>query len=74
MMTPNMLERASAGFRRGYNDSRSNRLSMLPTMTLGTFAHADYKDGWDAAKIDRRNVNKLFAASNPIGPEFETLV
>lgn len=55
MMTPNMLNRATHNFRRGYNDCHMARESILETLTPGTFAHTDYSDGWKAAEAELRN-------------------
>jgi hypothetical protein len=52
MMTPNMLERATPGYRRGYNDAINYREPA--TLFNGPWEKQDYCDGYRAGMIERR--------------------
>lgn len=56
MLTPNALERATPGFRRGYNDAANGRgvQHTAEEGLPGTFAHTDYMDGYAAAENDMK--------------------
>jgi hypothetical protein len=58
MMTPQMLERATSHFRAGYRAAYRNaglaaNLSANPYLP-GTFAHADWHDGYSAGMAELR--------------------
>jgi hypothetical protein len=53
MMTPAMLERGSAAFRRGYNDALLDR-PYEPRAVAGTFAASDYSDGYKARQNEKK--------------------
>jgi hypothetical protein len=51
-MTPQMLDRASQGFRRGYRDAyEGNSVNPYPN---GVFAYFDWIEGFDAAMAEIR--------------------
>lgn len=48
MLTPQALERATPGFRRGYNDARCGRARAA--ITTGIWEAGDYAEGYSAAE------------------------
>jgi hypothetical protein len=56
MMTPQMLDRATDAFRRGYRDAYAGREPA--TLTAGTFAAHDYAEGYAAAEAEIRRYGR----------------
>jgi hypothetical protein len=53
MLSPSQLERATPGYRRGYNDATYNRAKA--TNFNGPWEAKDYEDGYNAALNDKRH-------------------
>ena len=52
MLSPNQLERATPGYRRGYNDATSGRPPVGPSDFRGVWEAKDYTDGFKAGAND----------------------
>jgi hypothetical protein len=53
MMNPNLLSRASSGFRCGYNDALNER-GMRATRDYSVFWNSDYAEGYSARLAEVR--------------------
>jgi len=60
MMTPQMLDRASQGFRRGYRETKNDRQAVNP-FQAGTFAHYDWNEGQSAAEAEYKYNERMAA-------------
>jgi hypothetical protein len=57
MMTPGLLERASAAFRRGYRECYAGA-EPLKLSQAGTFYFLDYMEGFEAALAEMKLAKK----------------